>query len=66
MDAFFAAVDKAVTLPAEQDFSKVCREIAMSELYKLFITGRGSETDVSAVLARIKTNVDNYYKNLAA
>ena len=65
MDAFFSAVDKAVTLPAEQDFSKVCREIALSELYKLLITGRGSETDVSAVLARIKTNVDNYYKNLA-
>jgi hypothetical protein len=64
MDAFFTAVNKAVTLPNEAYFSKVCKEQVMSELYRLFITGVGSETNISSVLLRAKTNVDNYYKNL--
>lgn len=36
----------------------------MTELYKLLITGRGAETDIGLVLNRIKTNVDNYYRDL--
>lgn len=64
MNAFFTAVNKAVTLPNEAYFSKVCKEQVMSELYRLFITGVGSETNISSVLLRAKTNVDNYYKNL--
>lgn len=60
----FRAVEKAVTLPNEKDFSKVVREMAMSELYKLMYTGRGSESDVTLVLTRIKTNVDKYYSDL--
>ncbi len=62
--AVFTAMDLALTLPAEKDFSKVMREIVMAELYKLMYTGRGSETDVTVVLTRIKTNVDDYYERL--
>lgn len=64
IDAVFGAIDKAVTLPAEKDFSKVMREMVMTELYRLMYTGRGSTTDVVGVLQTIKTNVDNYYANL--
>ena len=62
--AVFTAMDIALTLPAEKDFSKVMREIAMAELYKLMYTGRGAETDVTVVLTRIKANVDDYYERL--
>lgn len=61
ISALFKAVDKAVTLPDEEYFSVVMRERVMSELYKLFITGRGAETDVQAVLLRIKEDVDRFY-----
>lgn len=64
VEVVFKALEKAVTLPNEKDFSKVCREIVMSDLYKLFYTGRGSETDVEMVLNRIKVNVDKYYREL--
>ncbi|MCK9537481.1 MAG: extracellular solute-binding protein, partial [Bacilli bacterium] len=64
IDVVFQAGDKAVVLPREKDFSKVCREMVMSELYKLMFTGRGSETDIEPVLSRIKTNVDKYYQEL--
>jgi ABC-type glycerol-3-phosphate transport system substrate-binding protein len=63
-DALFDAIEEAVTLPRERDFSKVMREIVMAELYKLMYTGRGSETDVTVVLNRIKTQVDQYYATL--
>ncbi len=62
--ALFDAIELAVTLPNEKDFSKVMREIVMSEIYKLMYSGRGSESDVGTVLTRIKTNVDNYYASL--
>jgi ABC-type glycerol-3-phosphate transport system substrate-binding protein len=64
ISALFDAIDLAVTLPREKDFSKVLREMVMAEIYKLMYTGRGSETDVVAVLTRIKTNVDSYYDGL--
>jgi len=64
IDALFTAIDEAVTLPNEKDFSKVMREIVMAELYKLMYTGRGSETDVAVVLNRIKVQVDQYYASL--
>lgn len=64
IDVVFQAIEKAVVLPREKDFSKVCRELVMTELYKLLITGRGAETDIGLVLNRIKTNVDNYYRDL--
>jgi hypothetical protein len=51
-------------LPSEKDFSKVMREMVMTELYRLMYSGRGSETDILAVLTRIKTNVDQYYRNV--
>jgi len=62
--ALFQAIAEAVTLPRERDFSKVMREIVMSELYKLMYVGRGAETNVTTVLNRIKTNVDAYYRTL--
>jgi ABC-type glycerol-3-phosphate transport system substrate-binding protein len=64
VEALFDAIDRAVTLPKEKDFSKVMREMVMTEIYKLMFTGRGSETDVAAVLNRIKQNVDAYYAGL--
>jgi ABC-type glycerol-3-phosphate transport system substrate-binding protein len=60
----FDAIDKAIVLPNEKDFSKVMREMVMTELYRLMYSGRGSETDIVAVLTRIKTNVDQYYQNV--
>jgi len=62
--AVFDAVEVASTLPNEKDFSKVMREMVMTELYRLMYTGRGSESDITLVLNRIKTNVDNYYSGL--
>lgn len=62
--AVFDAMDKAVTLPDEKDFSKVMKTMVMTELYRLMYNGRGSETDVEGVLQTIKTNVDNYYQSL--
>jgi ABC-type glycerol-3-phosphate transport system substrate-binding protein len=63
MAALFEAIDEAVTLPKERDFSKVMREMVMTELYRLMYAGRGSETDVTKVLTTIKTQVDTYYAN---
>ncbi|MFA5005891.1 MAG: extracellular solute-binding protein [Candidatus Izemoplasmatales bacterium] len=60
----FDAMEIAVTLPAEKDFAKVMRDMVMTELYLLMYEGRGSETDVAAVLSRIKTHVDDYYDGL--
>jgi multiple sugar transport system substrate-binding protein len=64
IEVAFKAVEKAITLPSEKDFSKVCREMVMSEIYKLMFSGRGSETDTQSVLNRIKVNVDKYYRDL--
>ncbi|MGI6714144.1 MAG: extracellular solute-binding protein [Bacilli bacterium] len=64
IEALFAAINEAVVLPQEKDFSKIMREFVMSELYKLMIDGRGAETDVVAVLTRIENNVNSYYRNL--
>ena len=64
IDALFAAINEAIILPREQDFSKIMREFVMSELYKLMIDGRGAETDVVLVLNRIQNNVNNYYISL--
>jgi len=64
VDALFQAIAEAVTLPRERDFSKVMREIVMSEILKLFYIGRGSETNVTTVLNRIKANIDAYYQTL--
>jgi ABC-type glycerol-3-phosphate transport system substrate-binding protein len=64
ISALFDAVDIALTLPNEKDFSKIMREMVMSEIYKLMYTGRGAETDVTLVLNRIKENVDGYYEEL--
>ena len=64
IDVVFRAIEKAITLPNEKDFSKVLREMVMGELYNLMYTGRGSETDIPLVLNRIKTNVDKYYFDL--
>jgi len=60
----FNAIERARTLPNEKDFSKICREKVMTEIYKLMYEGRGSEDDVRVVLNRIKENVDSYYQNL--
>lgn len=62
--ALFAAIDKAVPLPQEQYFSYVMESMVMTELYKLMLTGRSAETDVRAVLARIKQNVDEFYRGI--
>jgi ABC-type glycerol-3-phosphate transport system substrate-binding protein len=62
--AVFDAAETAYTLPREKDFSKVMREMVMTELYRLMFSGRGSSDDIEAVLALIKTNVDNYYAGL--
>ncbi|MDD3957661.1 MAG: extracellular solute-binding protein [Candidatus Izemoplasmatales bacterium] len=64
LSAVFQAAEIAITLPREKDFSKVMREMVMSEIYKLMYSGRGAETDVALVLSRIKTQVDQYYRNL--
>jgi ABC-type glycerol-3-phosphate transport system substrate-binding protein len=64
ISALFDAIDIALTLPNEKDFSKIMREMVMSEIYKLMYTGRGAETDVTLVLNRIKENVDGYYEEL--
>ena len=60
----FNAMNIALTLPAEKDFAKVMRDMVMTELYLLMYEGRGAETDVAAVLSRIKTHVDDYYAGL--
>jgi hypothetical protein len=64
MDAVFEAIGKAVALPQEQYFSYVMESMVMTELYKLMLTGRSAETDVTAVLTTIKNNVDEYYKGI--
>ena len=64
IDVVFDAMDKALTLPDERDFSKVMREIVMSEIYLLMYEGRGSKSDVVQVLTTIKNNVDAYYRGL--
>ncbi|MFA5481149.1 MAG: extracellular solute-binding protein [Bacilli bacterium] len=60
----FDAMEKALTLPDERDFSKVMREIVMSEIYLLMFEGRGAKSDVVEVLTTIKEKVDNYYRGL--
>lgn len=60
----FKALEKARTLPNEKDFSKICREKVMTELYKLMYEGRGSEDNVVAVLHKVKNDVDKYYQQL--
>ena len=62
IDALFDAIELAVTLPREENFEKVCRERVTGEIYKLFIPGRGGETDVNKVMNNIKTVVDKFYK----
>ncbi len=64
IDVVFDAMDKALTLPDERDFSKVMREMVMSEIYLLMYEGRGSKSDVVQVLTTIKNNVDAYYRGL--
>ncbi len=64
IEAVFQAAAIAETLPREKDFSKVMREMVMTEIYRLMYDGRGAETDPLTVLTRIKTNVDSYYAGL--
>ncbi len=64
IDVVFDAMDKALTLPDERDFSKVMREMVMSEIYLLMYDGRGSKSDIVEVLTTIKNNVDAYYEGL--
>ena len=64
ISAVFDAMNIALTLPNEKDFSKVMKEMVMTELYRLMYNGRGSETDVEGVLNKIKTNVDQYYQSI--
>ena len=64
VEAVFKAVDKAVVLPREANFSKVAREIAMAKLYRLFMTGSRGRTDVREVLLEIKQEIDEFYANL--
>lgn len=64
IDAVFDAMEIARTLPEERDFSKVMREMVMSELYKLLYEGRGARTDIEETLSDIKQDVDEYYDNL--
>ena len=64
ISAVFDAVDKAVVLPREENFSKVAREIVMAGLYRLLLPGSRGETDVVKVLNSIKENVDDFYRNL--
>lgn len=64
IDVVFDAMDKAMTLPDERDFSKVMREMVMSEIYLLMFNGRGSKSNVTEVLTTIKNNVDAYYRGL--
>lgn len=64
IDVVFDAMDKALTLPNERDFSKVMREMVMSEIYLLMFEGRGSKSNVTEVLTTIKNNVDAYYRGL--
>jgi len=64
IDVVFDAMERAITLPDERDFSKVMREMVMSEIYRLMFNGRGSKSDVAEVLTTIKNNVDNYYEGL--
>ncbi|MFA5421178.1 MAG: extracellular solute-binding protein [Bacilli bacterium] len=64
IEVVFDAMEKALTLPDERDFSKVMREMVMSEIYLLMYEGRGSKSNVTEVLTTIKTNVDNYYRGL--
>lgn len=64
IDVVFDAMVKALTLPDERDFSKVMREMVMSEIYLLMYEGRGSKSDVVQVLTTIKNNVDAYYRGL--
>ncbi|TVP95503.1 MAG: extracellular solute-binding protein, partial [Acholeplasmatales bacterium] len=61
--ALFRAAAIAVTLPDEQDFPRLMREVVMAELYRLMYTGRGSETDVALVLERIRQAIDTHYIN---
>lgn len=60
----FDAIEKAIVLPKEKDFSKVLREMVMTEIYKLMYDGRGSETDIEKVLLDIEENVNQYYDGL--
>lgn len=60
----FDAIDKAIVLPKEKDFSKVLREMVMTELYKLMYEGRGSENDIEKVLADIEVQVNQYYQGI--
>ena len=62
--AVFSAVDKAVVLPREANFSKVARENVMGGLYRLLTPGSRGETDVKKVLDEIKKEVDEFYKGL--
>ena len=64
IEAVFQAASIAETLPREKDFSKVMREMVMTEIYRLMYDGRGAETNALTVLTRIKTNVDSYYAGL--
>ncbi|MFA6781483.1 MAG: extracellular solute-binding protein [Bacilli bacterium] len=64
IEVVFDAMEKALTLPNERDFSKVMREMVMSEIYLLMYNGRGSKSDIVQVLTTIKSNVDAYYRGL--
>jgi ABC-type glycerol-3-phosphate transport system substrate-binding protein len=64
VSALFEAIDKAEPLPQEEYFSYVMESMVMTELYKLMLTGRSAETDVTAVLTTIKTNVDEFYEGI--
>ena len=64
VDRVFDAIDLAIVLPKEKDFSKVLREMVMTEIYKLMYDGRGSETDVVKVLEDIENRVNQYYIGL--
>ncbi|MBO4573006.1 MAG: extracellular solute-binding protein [Clostridia bacterium] len=64
ISAVFDAVDKAVVLPREENFSKVARETVMAKLYRLLLPGSRGETDIVKVLNEIKSEVDEFYRNL--
>lgn len=66
IDAVFDAMDKAIVLPNEENFSLVAKTRVMGKLQNLFLPAgqRGHESDVVKVLTEIKTDVDRYYEGL--
>lgn len=66
ISAVFDAMDRAIVLPNEENFSLVARTRVMGKLQNLFLpaSDRAHETDVTKVLTAIKQDVDKYYEGL--